>query len=91
MRSDEHLAQLDEVTVLLVVDFDNAPWVSATTHLTAIGSLHLSVGTHNSEWNLAHDLFVLGNGLLIVKLISWAFEDLDVMVGNVIKDLAFFC
>lgn len=85
--ADKHLAQLDEVAVLLVVDLDDTPWVAATADLAAFGSGDLGVGTDNSEGNLGHDLVVLGNGLLVVELVARALEDLDVVVLDVAEDL----
>ena len=35
--ADQHLAQLDKVAVLLVVDLDDTPWVATATDLAAIG------------------------------------------------------
>jgi len=87
VRSDEHLAELDEVAVLLVVDLDDTPWVAAATHLAALWSLDLSVGTDDGEWHFGHDLVVLGNGLLVIKLVSRALEDVDVVVVDICKDL----
>jgi hypothetical protein len=86
---DEHLAQLDEIAMLLIVHFNDAPWVSTTAHLAAISSGHLSVGTDNRERHLGHDFVVLSNSLVIIKLVSWAFEDLNVVIGDVIEDLDF--
>jgi hypothetical protein len=85
--ADQHLAKLDEVAVLLVVDLDDTPGVAATADLAAFGSGDLSVGTDNSEGNLGHDLVVLSNGLLVVELVARSLEDLDVVVLNVVKDL----
>ena len=59
VRTDEHLAELDEVAVLLIVHLDNTPRVFATANLTAVGCLHELVGTYNSEWDLACDLLGL--------------------------------
>jgi hypothetical protein len=87
VRPDEHLAQLDEVAVFLIVDLNHTPGVSAATDLAAIGSSDLGIGTDNSERYLGHDFRVLGDGFLVIKLVAGAFEDLDPVVGNVGKDL----
>jgi hypothetical protein len=85
--ADQHLAQLDEVAVLLVVDLDDTPGVATTTDTAAVGGGDLGVGTNDGEGNLGHDLLVLGNSLLIVKLVAGTLEDLDGVVLNIGKDL----
>ena len=85
--SDQHLAQLDKVAVLLVVDLDDTPWVTTSSDLTPICAGDLRGGTNNRERNLGHDLVVLGNRLVIIKFIARTFEDLDVMVLDICKNL----
>lgn len=85
--ADQHLAQLDKVAVLLVVDLDDTPGVATAADVTTVSSGHLGVGTNNGEGNLGHDLLVLSNGLLIVKLVAGAFEDLEGVLFDIGKDL----
>ena len=85
--ADEHLAQLDEVAVLLVVDLDNTPGVATATDLAAVGGSHFGVGTNHGEGDLGHDLLVLGNGLFVVELVAGALEDLNVVLLDVGEDL----
>lgn len=85
--ADKHLAQLYKVAVLLVIDLDSTPGVATTTNATAIGGADLGVGTDDSERHLGHDLLVLGNSLLVVKLVAGSLEDLDGVVGDIGKDL----
>ena len=85
--SDEHLAKLNEVTVLLVIDLDDTPRVGTTADLATIGAGDLVVGTNDSERNLGHDLVVLGDCLLIVELVSRSLEDLDTVVLDIGEDL----
>lgn len=85
--ADEHLSQLDKVAVLLVVDFDDTPWVSAAANLAAFGCRYFGVGTDDCERYLGHDLVILGNGLLVVELVAWALENIDVVVVDISKDL----
>ena len=87
VRSDQHLSQLDEVAVLLVINLDDTPWIASSTDFTSIGAGNLGVGTNNGERDLRHDLIVLGNVLIIIELISWAFEDLDIVVLNISENL----
>ena len=85
--ADKHLAQLDKVAVFFIVDFDHTPWVSSAAHLAPIGRWDLGISADNREWHLGHDLVVLCNGLFVVELISWTFEDLNIVVGNVGENL----
>jgi hypothetical protein len=81
------LSELDKVAVLLVVDLDDTPWVATATDFATFGSGDLGVGSNYGEGDLGHDLVVLGDGLLVVKLISWSLEDLDIVVVDVAKYL----
>lgn len=85
--ADEHLAELDEVAVLLVIDLDDTPGVGTSTDLAAVGAGDLVGGTNNGEGDLGHDLIVLGDSLLVIELVSGTLEDLDAMVLDVGKDL----
>ena len=85
--ADEHLAQFDEVAVLLIVDLDDTPWVLTSTNLTTIGAGDLRVGPNNCEWNLGHDLVVFGNSLFVVKLVPGTLEDLDGMVFDICENV----
>jgi TctA family transporter len=73
--------------VLLVVDLDDTPGVATATDATTVSSGHLGVGTNNGEGNLGHDLLVLSNGLLIVKLVTGTFKDLEGVLFDIGKDL----
>ena len=73
--------------MFLVVDLDDTPGVATAADLTAFRSGDLGVGTDNGEGNLVHDLVVLGNGLLVVELVTRALEDLDVVVLDIAEDL----
>jgi hypothetical protein len=85
--ADQHLAQLDKVAVLLVVDLDDTPGVATATDATTISSVDLGVGTNNGERNLGHDLLVLSNGLLVIKLVAGTLEDLDGVLLDIGEDL----
>jgi class 3 adenylate cyclase len=85
--ADQHLAKLDEVAVLLVVDFDDAPRIATATDLAAIRCADLVGSTNDSERNLGHDLIVLCNGLLIIELVPGTLEDLDLVELDVCKNL----
>jgi len=87
VRANEHLAQLDEITVVLVVDLDDTPWVLATTNLATFWSGDLGIGSHNGERYLGKNLVVLRGGLLVIVLVSRTFEDLNVVVVDVRQNL----
>jgi hypothetical protein len=87
--TDEHLSELDEITVLLVIDLDDTPGVLTTTNFAAIRGSNLVGSTNNSEGDLGHDFVVLCDRLLVVELISGALEDLDAVVLDVGKDLLY--
>lgn len=57
--ANEHLAELDKVAMIFVVDLNDTPGVGASTDLAAIRCLDKLVGADNSEWNLACDLLRL--------------------------------
>ena len=84
---DEHLSELDEVAVLLVIDLDDAPGVAATADLAPIGVHNLVVGADNREGDLRHDLVVLGDGLLVVQFVARALENLNTVVLDIGEDL----
>lgn len=86
--ADKHLAKLDEVAVLLVVNLDDTPRVTTSADLAAIGAGDLGSCTDNGEWNLGQDLVVLSDGFVIIKLVTWTLEDLDVVELDIGKDLA---
>jgi len=66
VSSDQHLSQLDEVAVLLIVHLDDTPWVAAASDFAALGVGYLVVGSHDGKWNFRHDFLVLCDGLFIV-------------------------
>jgi hypothetical protein len=85
--TDEHLPQLDEIAVLLVIHLDDTPRVATTADLAAIGSGDLIRSANNGEGNLGHDLVVLGNGLLVIELIPGSLKDLNLVELDVGKNL----
>lgn len=102
VRANEHLSQLDEITVILVIDFDCAPRVSTPTDLTAVRGVDDVVASNDSKRDLAlqsvslarwegratyRDFLVLLYCLLILVLIHWRAEDPDLMMVDVVQDL----
>lgn len=87
VRADKHLAKLDKVTVLFVVNFNHTPWVGTTPDFTAIRGLYNAIRANNSERNLAGNFLCLSNGFLIFVLVRGGLEDVNLVVGNVGKNL----
>jgi hypothetical protein len=85
--ADEHLAQLDEVAVLFVVHLDDAPRIAAAADLAPVGIGDFVIGTNNSEGDLGHDLVVLRDRLLVIKLVTRPLKDLDLVVLDIGEDL----
>ena len=85
--TDEHLAELDEVAVLLVIDLNHTPRVATATDLAPVGICDLVVGTNDGERDLGKDLVVLRDGLVIIELVPGTLEDLDLVVLDVGEDL----
>jgi len=85
--TDQHLAQLDKVAMLLVVDLNGTPGVATATDLTTVGGCDFRVGTNNGKGDLRHDLLVLSDGLFVVELVAGALEDLDRVVLDIGEDL----
>ncbi len=83
VRTDEHLAELDEIAVFLIVHLDHAPRVRATPDDSAVLGLDLGVGADDGEGDLGDDGLVFAEGLFIFVLVDGCLEDADVVVLNV--------
>jgi hypothetical protein len=53
MGSDEHLTELDKVTMRLVVDLNDTPGIGSSSDTTAVGSGNNRVGSDHGERYLA--------------------------------------
>lgn len=80
---DKHLAELDKVAVVLVVDLHDTPWVCTTANLATVGSLDNPVRANNGKRDLAGNLLGFRNSFLILVLVRRGLEDLDLVVGDV--------
>jgi len=83
VRADEHLAELDKVAVLLIVNLNNTPGVGTAANLTTIGSVDKVVRANNSKRNLAGNLLCLRNSFLVLVVIRRCLENVDVVMSNV--------
>lgn len=73
--------------MVFVIDLDNTPWVRTTAYFAAIESLHKVIRTNHSKWNLASNFFGLSESLLVLVLVRWGLENMDVVLSNVGEDL----
>jgi len=87
VRSNQHLAQFDEVAVLLIINLDDTPWVATAADLSPICGGDLRIGANNSERNLRHNLIVLCNRFVVIKFVTGTFEYLNGMVLDIGKNL----
>lgn len=85
--ANEHLAQLHEIAVILVVDLDDTPRISTTTNFTVVCGLDKVVRANDGEGNLASDLFRLGKCFLVLILVRGCLENLDLVLRDVGEDL----
>jgi hypothetical protein len=53
MSPDEHLTELDKVTMRLVVDLDDTPGIGSSSDTTAVGSGNDRVRADHGERNFA--------------------------------------
>lgn len=84
---NEHLAELDEITVFLVIDFDDAPRICTSTDLATVIGIHDIVRTNDCKRNLASNFLSLSKSFLIFVLVAGCLEDMNVVVSNVCKYL----
>jgi len=87
VRADEHLAQLDEIAVLLIVDFNHAPWVRTPPDGAPITRLDFTVRAYDGEGDLSRDLLVFPDRLFVVVFVLRRLEDADLMVSDVGENL----
>ncbi len=85
--SYKHLTELDEITVIFVVNLYNTPWICPSTDFTTIGSLNGLIGTYYSEGNLAGNFFCLCKSFLVLVFVGGRLEDMDIMICNISKNL----
>jgi hypothetical protein len=71
---DQHLTELDEITVCFIVNFDDSPGVGSSSDLSAIRGRHNGIGTDHCEWHLALLVSYAGTGdseLTMISSFSW--------------------
>ena len=73
--------------MILVIDFNHAPWVGPSPNLATIRSIDEFVGANDSEGDFAGNLFRFSNSLLILIIIRGSLENVDVVVSNVRENL----
>jgi hypothetical protein len=83
VRSYKHLAELDKVAVLFVVNFDDTPRVGPTADFSAVWSQDDCIRTDHRERNFARDFLRFCYGLLILVLVGRGLENVDIVISNV--------
>lgn len=85
--ADEHLAELDEITMFFVVHLDNSPRVRPTTNFTTISCTNKLVRANNSERNAGSNFLHFRNTFLVFILVLGQLEDVNIVMSNVRKHL----
>ena len=88
VRADEHLAQLDEIAVLLIVNFNYTPRVRATPDGAPIARVDFAVRAYDGEGDLGCDFLIFSDRLFIIIIVLWRLEDTDLVVRDIREDLA---
>lgn len=73
--------------MLLIVNLDNTPGVGTAADVATIRGLNKLIRANNGKRYFAGNFLCLSNSLLILVLVSRRLENLDVMVGNIGKNL----
>ena len=87
VRADKHLAQLDEIAVLLVVDFDHAPWVRAPPDRATVACRDFTVRADDGEGDLGGNFLVFPNRLFVIVFVLWRLENTDLVVCDIGENL----
>jgi hypothetical protein len=73
--------------VVLVINLNNAPWISTTADLSTVWSINKFVRANDSKWYFACNLFGFCNSLFIFIIVDRRLEDVDIVGSNVGKNL----
>lgn len=84
---NQHLPQLNKITMFLIIHFDNTPGILSCSDDSSIASFDGGIGTDDCEGDFGHDFSVLGDGFVVVEFVAGGFEDLDLVVVDVGEDL----
>lgn len=76
---NEHLAKLDEVAVVFVVNLNNTPRVCMTANFTTIRGLDILVRADESERNLAGNLLRFGENLQWIVSHGWGPHNIGII------------
>jgi len=87
VRADEHLAQLDEIAVLLVVDFNHTPRVSATPDRAPIACVNFAVRAYDGEGDLGCDFLIFCDRLFVFVFVLRRLEDTNLVVRDIRENL----
>ena len=87
VRADKHLAQLDEIAVLFVVDFDHAPGVRTPPDRATVACVDFTVRADDGEGDLGGDFLVFPDRLFVVVFVLRRLENPELVVRDVGEDL----
>jgi hypothetical protein len=85
--ADEHLAQLDKITMFLIVNLNDTPWIATASNLATLWIGDFVVGTNHREWNFGHNFLILSNGFFVIEFVAGSFKDLNGVVLDIGKNL----
>lgn len=84
---DEHLSQLDEITVLLIIYFNDTPGVLSPPDDPSVFGFYGGVTSYDCKWHFRHDFTVLLNCFVVIEFIAGRLENLNLMMFDVCQDL----
>ena len=88
---NEHLSQLDEITVFLVIYFNDTPRVLSPPDDPSVFGFHGGVASYDCKRHLRHDFTVFLNCFVVIEFIAGRLENLNLMMFDVCQDLNLDC
>lgn len=53
MSPNQHLTELDEITMRFIVNFNDSPGIGSPSDLSSVSGGHDRIGTDDCEWDFA--------------------------------------
>ena len=85
--ANQHLSQFDEITVVLVVDLDDTPWIDSSPNFTTIRSPDYFVRSDDGEGDFARDFLSLCKRFFVLVVVCGRLEDVNVVERDIGKYL----
>jgi hypothetical protein len=83
----EHLAKLDKVAMVFVVNLDDTPRIGPPADMMAARRHDDPIGTDHSKRNFTRNFLRFCYGLFILVLVGRCLENVDVVIGYIRKNL----